>query len=175
MNLEGKRGTNISEFREAAGVALAGFNQFVESHALREYAAADHICYKCGDREEFEAERAMLENESDFVFQSIISERRIAIIRLKEGLDTLLGAVNFIELSDQKPDGSQKSGFDHIEMVPTSVSYDELVQKLKGVGEDLVEVKRPHHTTHDLTLKGGFGVKLSHGPLIEKIRNEEMK
>jgi hypothetical protein len=83
--------------------------------------------------------------------------------------------VKFVELSDQKPDLSQKSGFDHIEIVPRGLSYEELVQKIRDTGSLLEEVKRPHHTTHDLTLESGFGVKLSHGPLIEKIRNEEMK
>ncbi len=175
MNLEGGQGSNIGEFQEAAELLISKFNQFAEKHALKECAEVDHICYKCGGKEEFEAERAMLEKESNFVFQSMISDRRIAVIRLKEGLDTALGAVRFVELSDQKPDGSQLSGFDHIEIVPKGISYDELVKKIKDGGEEVTEVKRPHHTTHDLNIGGWFGVKISHGSLIEKIRSEEMK
>jgi predicted metalloenzyme YecM len=117
--------------------------------------------------------REMLENESEYIFQSIISGRRIAIIRLKQGIETILGTINFLELSDQKLDGSQSEGFDHIEVYPVGWTYEEMVRELEEV-ETVKKVERPHHTTHDIVLEEGFIFRLTQEPLIEKIKRSEM-
>lgn len=167
--------TTIEEFTKGAETYIQEFDQFIQTHNLQEHSKVDHLCYKCESAKEFERMRRMFEQHSDFIYQSIISNRRIDIIRLQPAIVTAAGPIYFIELSDQKPDGSQQSSFDHSEIYPTSTSYDALVQLLREKGVDIVEVKRPHHTTHDISLTSGFGVKISHEPLIEKIKREEIK
>ncbi len=115
----------------------------------------------------------MLENESEYIYQSIISKRRIAIVRLKRGIETSLGTINFLELSDQKLDNSQTDGFDHIEVYALLRTYHEMVEEL-AVSEVVVKVERPHHTTHDIDIGEGFIFRCTEGPLIEKIKETEI-
>lgn len=137
-------------------------------------ATADHICYKCSSAEEFEQLRALFEQQSTFIYQSIISQRRIAVIKFLHPLSTAWGEIWYLELSDQKPDGSQASGFDHIELYPAVGSVEELVASLEQQGVVLEKTVRPHHTTFDLTIGEGFKLRLEPEPLVEKIQRDEM-
>ncbi len=163
----------ISEFFESSQQWIEIFNAW--SRPLVSFAAADHICYKCSSSEEFESLRAMFEHESIFLYQSIISQRRIAIVKFTQPIGTILGDIWLLELSDQKPDGSQASGFDHVEIYPTTGSLESLVETIEANGTSLQKVVRPHHTTFDLTIKDNFKVRLEPEPLLEKIQREEMR
>lgn len=163
----------IEEFYREAENIVRCFDAFVATHALAGKAGADHICYKCGSTESFESLRAMFEGESEYVFQSVISKRRIAIIRLKRGIETSLGTIVFLELSDQKPDGSQSDGFDHVEAYAVGRSYDDMVADL-AASVEVVKIERPHHVTHDVDMGSGFTFRCTQGPLIDKIRDAEM-
>lgn len=164
----------ITEFFAASSPSIDLFDSFATDNQLADRAAADHICYKCASTDSFETIRAMFESESAFIYQSIISKRRIAIVRFNRTLETALGPINVLELSDQKPDGSQSEGFDHVEIYPTQGSTDDLVAYLRSQGVVIETAVRPHHTTHDLVLQNSFNVRVEDGPLLEKIKNEEM-
>jgi predicted metalloenzyme YecM len=149
------------------------FNEFIDKHSLINKSLPDHICYKCDSVESFESLRKILEKESKFIYQSIISERRIAYIKLKRGFETSLGTIYFLELADQKPDKSQINSFDHIEVYPTGLSYEDFVNDLAKT-EKVIKVVRPHHTTDDIEIGGGFLFRCTEGPLLEKIKGSEM-
>ena len=138
-------------------------------------AVADHICYKCGSSEEFESIRKLFESESAYIYQSIISNRRIAFVKFTKAIPTALGDIWFLELSDQKPDGSQKSEFDHIEIYPTAGSMKGLVGDLESKGVLIEKIVRPHHTTFDLIIEGSFKVRIEPEPLVTKIVRDEMR
>lgn len=163
----------IEEFQKGAEPSIQKFNTFAQQHGLVGKTAPDHLCYKCGSHESFEAMRAMFESANKYMYQAIISGRRIAYIKLKQPIETVLGPVWFIELSDQKPDNSQTDSYDHIEVYGTQVTYDEMVASLEHGGADVKKIERPHHTTHNVDI-GGFIFSCTQGPLIEKIKNEEM-
>ena len=163
----------IEQFYVESAKFVDFFNSFSVRHSLKGRAQADHICWKCGSKESFENIRVMFESESDFIYQSIISNRRIAYIRFKKGIETVLGTIYFLELSDQKPDGSQKEGFDHIEVYPKTFSYDEMIRELE-TSEHVIKIERPHHTTHDIDIGGGFIFRCEHEPLLDKIKASEM-
>lgn len=165
----------VRDFFDGAAASIAAFNTFAERHQLAGRAMADHVCYKCASTESFHAIRAMFEGESVFVYQSIISKRRIAIIHFRNPIKTVLGDIDILELSDQKPDGSQVDGFDHIEIYPTTGSTNELVDYLRSRDVTIDTADRPHHVTHDLVIENGFKVRIEDGPLLEKIKREEMK
>jgi predicted metalloenzyme YecM len=164
--------TTLAKFFEKARAELPQFEDWANKYEPN--AMADHICFKCGTPEEFEALRKLFEPESEFIYQSIISKRRIAVIKFKQLLETTLGQIWLLELSDQKPDGSQASGFDHIEIYPRTGTLTDLVQELESKGAVFEKVVRPHHTTFDLTLESGFKIRLEEEALIEKIKREEM-
>jgi predicted metalloenzyme YecM len=167
--------TTIEHFYATAMHFALRLDNFVDMHDMGNIVRADHICYKCDSSEEFESMRALFEHESAYVYQSIISKRRIACIRLARGITTSIGIITCLELSDQKPDGSQACGFDHVEIYPIDMSYDALVEHCTEKGIVLTKDEKPHHTTYNTTLPDGFEIKLTHEPLIEKIKREEMK
>ncbi len=150
------------------------FDDFVRNCDLVGKVSADHVCIKCSSNEIYERERKLFEFDSRFVYQSIISKRRIAIIGLSKGLATVVGSLNFLELSDQKPDGSQKDCVDHIEIIPAGISYEELILKVKESGYSVTESTKLHHSTYDVILPLGFMIRLSQEMLVDKIKREEM-
>jgi hypothetical protein len=154
--------------------AIGKLDAFVESNGLVGKVEADHISHKCQSAESFERIRKAFEHDSKWIYQSIISQRRISLIRFEPGLRTSVGPIGLLELSDQKPDMSQKDGFDHVEVYPVGIDYGQLVWDLGKRGLEVKEVVRPHHTTHDITLDDGFIVRLTRSRLAEKVRREEM-
>lgn len=150
------------------------FDTFCAECNLTSKVTADHIGLKCSSTEQYEMRRKVFEFDSRFMYQSIISKRRISIIGLSEGLSTMVGNLNYLELSDQKPDGTQKDVVDHLEIVPTSISYEELVSIITEKGYTLKETIKPHHSTYDVILPSGFVVKLSREMLVDKIKRDEL-
>mgnify|MGYP000920923002 CR=1 FL=1 len=165
--------SSVESFYAAATPATARLDAWIA--AATPPARADHLCFKCADPAEYERMRAFFENESRFIYQSIIAGRRIALVGLSRPLATKLGDIRFLELSDQKPDGSQTSGFDHIELFPTSGTLEALVEAFAATGISFEKTVRPHHTTYDLAIGDGFKVRLEAEPLVDKIKNEEMR
>lgn len=163
---------SLTDFLTQAEQIVTDFDVWVGKFQPR--AVADHICYKCESSLEFEQMRAMFEGESTFIYQSIISGRRIAIVAFKKPIVTALGEIWYLELSDQKPDGSQVSGFDHIEIYPVEGTMDELAAQIEASGFALEKVERPHHTTYDGRLGDHSKVRLEPEALITKIKSEEM-
>ena len=163
---------SADDFYSQAKEAVKTFNDFISRYDLAGSVVADHICYKCSSSKVFEDIRSVLEFDSKWVYQAIISGRRTATIRTKETLETIAGNIILVELSDQKPDGSQKDGFDHIEIYPVAISYEELVSKLKSQDLKVEEVVRTHHTTHDIKLENGFIIRLTRESLVNIIKKE---
>ena len=164
-----------STLAEMSKSLVLQLNSFCEEHGLVGLVQADHICIRCSSNDIYEKRRRDMEKESRFVYQSMIAGRRISVIGLADHLVTSIGDIRYLELADQKPDNSQIDRIDHIEIVPTTVSYTEVVARLTKDGVEMKETVRPHHTTHDITLPSGFSIRLSSEPLVEKIKREEMK
>lgn len=166
----------FAAFAEAAAQYLELTRRFVDTHNLAGQVTIDHICYKCQSSAEYDAIRAMLEQNppSTFLFQSILSKRRVAYVSLQSGLPIGDQAVMWVELADKRPVEEKLLGFHHIEMYPLNMSYSDLVAKLQSEGETIVLKERPHHTTHDIVLSGGFIVRLTDVPLIRKIVAERL-
>ncbi len=164
---------DLDDFYSQSKNIVEAFEKFETEVGLKEIAVADHICYKCSSSEEFETTRSFFESQG-FLYQSIISKRRIAVIKLEKSIDTSLGTIQYLELSDQKPDGSQKSGFDHIEIYPKGVTVEMLAEKILDTGRMGKKVERPHHTTYDFPLDN-FLVRIESEALIEKIKFQEMQ
>lgn len=164
--------TSLQKFYDAAQTHIELFNAFVQKYELKGRAKADHICYKCDSSHSFEEIRALFESQSAYIYQAIISGRRIAYIKMKEGIECKLNTISFLELSDQKPDRSQQEGFDHIEVYPIGSTYEEMVHSFQKT-EKVIHVERPHHTTDDIDIGDGFVFRCTHGPLIDKIKQTE--
>jgi predicted metalloenzyme YecM len=163
---------NLGGFYARSNEYVAAFNAFIVRNQLEGKVCADHICYKCGSRGSFERIRALFENDG-WYYQTLISNRRIAVIRFAVPIRTNAGNINFLELSDQKPDGSQVDGFDHIEVYPTGMDYAQFITQL-STREKVVFKERPHHSTYDVDIGNGFIFRTTSGPLVQKIIAEQM-
>ena len=163
------------DIKALSQVYVSEFNAFCGEYDLVGKVRADHLGIKCSHTKIYESHKALFEKESRFIYQSIIAGRRISIIGLREGVDTFVGPLNYLELADQKQDGSQTDRIDHLEIIPTTCSYKELIAHLSEKGVTLKETVRAHHTTYDIVLPSGFSIKLSREMLIDKIKREEMK
>ena len=164
----------LDQFLLQAKEKIAIFNTFISTHQLENMIIADHIVYKCASSEYFETIRRLLEAHADYVYQSVISERRIAVIKLTQPVITECGTMRFLELADQKPDGSQQNGFDHLECYPTQNTVEEIVTYFADKEISVNKVVRPHHTTYDTSLADNFKLRLETEPLINKIVREEI-
>ncbi len=164
---------NKEQFYQEAENILNNVGIFFEQHQLLSQIQFDHIGFKCESKEEFEFIRNIFEQHSQYIFQSIISKRRIALIKLSDPIQTTFGFISVLELSDQKPDQSQKSGFDHLEVYPTEGSVERLVKCIQEKEIDIHQEVKPHHTTWDFFVDN-FKVRIEPGALIEKIKEEEM-
>lgn len=165
--------TTYDDFINVSSLYIKKLNAFAQKGKLSDVVAIDHLGYKCESKESFERMREIFESNSEYIFQSIISLRRIAYIKLKQPIKTDLGDLWFVELQDQKPDGSQQEKFDHVEGYAIAISYGEMVEKISGF-ETVIESKKSHHPTHDVDLGDGFSFKCTYGPLLDKIKDQEM-
>ena len=163
---------NYEEFYKKGEAKVVSFNVYTSKFKKLVAGVADHICYKCSSREEYEAIRLMLEEQGASFWQSYISGRRIAVVQLPNEFCTHWGPIRYLELADQKPDLSQESGWDHIEIMASN--YTEAIKRVEELGEEVQEKVRPHHTTHQIVLPNKFRFVFTREMLIDKIRNEEI-
>lgn len=161
------------DFYKAAQAYAVRFDDLA-AHTLKLHGqiTPDHICYKCGTHESFERMLRLFEPEA-VRDVSIISGRTIAYIELTRWVESLMGPIHYLELADQKPDGSQQEGFDHIESYPEDMRYEDLIALLEAAGQNVTEKVRPHHTTHEIKVADDFSFVCTREPLIDKINREK--
>lgn len=165
---------NAVDFMHGAVRYLTKFDGFAEQHRLRGYGTADHLCFKCGSHESYMGILEMLRHAKRYAYESIIGGRDITYLKLNRPLYSIVGPVYFLEISDQKPDGSQRNGFDHVEIYPSLGDMQSLVNHLRRNGARFGDGSCAHHETFDSERIDGLMVRIEHGPLIHKIVHEEM-
>jgi len=163
---------DYQDFIQSGAEAIAIFDKDTADFSFLNNTKPDHICYKCSDREEFEIIRQWFEENGQFIYQAKIAGRPIATIKFKEPLISKWGTISTFELSDQKPDGSQTSRWDHIEMKHMEDDYEGLVADATNHGLNVIEKIRPHHATHEVVLNGSIKLVFTREELIQKIKRE---
>lgn len=164
---------NLADICKAAVFQL---DNFCEVNGLAGLVKADLVCITCSSKEVYEARRDYYEFDSRFIYQAPVSGRRIAIIGLTEGIKTSVGDIGILEVIDQKPDNSQTDKLTHLAIVPTGISYDELLAKLKGNGAQLEDKSRGDgYVATDVVLPTTFRIRIEKEPLLERIKREELK
>jgi predicted metalloenzyme YecM len=174
---------SYEQFVENSLPYLKVCEQFLTQYSLQGKVIVDHICYKCKSSAEYQRMRAILESNppSLYFYQVYLASRRVAYMKLQNGLPITGGTVNFVELADKKQAEEKVLGFHHVEIYPVpnarmgvAGSYSNLVRGLEQRKVKLELKERPHHTTHDI-LVGKFIIRLTDKPLIQKIVQEEMR
>lgn len=148
----------------------------------------DHAGYKCKSHSEYKKVRGLFmsqhQNIAIWAYESYISERKITYVGLKDPLVIHhkhgKTAIHYLEIQDQKPDNSQISGIDHIEILPKGmITIELLIEELRLFQYDVKLGGKEHHVTHDFEIPylhdKNLVVKIPKEPLIEKIKRDEMK
>lgn len=160
--------------KQVSRALVAQFNEFCELNALIGLIQADYMCIKCSDADIYEGRRLEYEEVSSFMYQSLVSGRRVALFRLTESIATKVGDIKYLMLCDQKSDGSQDDRVAYFEVVATPGNYETVVEKLKAREVPVKETVRPHFTSYDATLPTGFTVRIAKEAIIDKIKREEV-
>ncbi len=151
-------------------------------------AVIDHIGYKCSSNSEYKKMKNLFmsvhQKYAVWAHEAYISKRRITYVRLKIpfSIDTDHGKqeISYLEIQDQKHNGSQISGIDHIEILPKEkVTQDLLIEELRLFQYDVKLGGKEHHITYDFEIpylsSKKLLVKIPKEPLVEKIKRDEMK
>ena len=172
-----------------AAPLLEAFRGWAQAHvALRSevLVTADHLSYKCREFREYDELRSRFEEYADggwrgcrFIYQSIISGRRVSVIGLTEGIRTPFGDLRVLELAEPKTMAADPGGFDHVEVFSPFVGIDQLAELFRRSGQPFVKKERPHHMTWDARIpvdpssgRPDVTVRLTDEPLAAKIGRE---
>lgn len=80
----------------------------------------DHLCYRCGSREEYINVRSQLTQDNiigELVVEGMIGGRPISTIKLAQPFEFEEWSIPAIEVTCPKPGRQHKVGFEHIEVV----------------------------------------------------------
>lgn len=163
----------VSSLTNLARPLVAQFNTFCQENDLMGAVETDLICIRCSDSEIYEARRRDAESRSVYIYQSMVSGRRVSLIKLTDTIPTIAGTIEYLELCDQKPDNSQDDRISHVTIVPVTLSYEEIVEKLRGNGVEVNETVRPHYRSADIKLPSGFTIRIASEFLVDTIKREE--
>lgn len=152
--------------------ALAPVNAWANAKGILGNVRADHIGFTCASDDEF---RAMMERQAQefaWVHTVLLSGRLVAYAKLRASAASAFGPVHFVEISAQKPDGSQASRFNHLEVACGGMKMETVVAHWRTRGVTGMPSGRIHHPTYDIVLDGGFEIRIEPEPLVEKIVRE---
>lgn len=169
---------NVKQF-ESEGIAfLKGCIDLLHVRLVPLAWEIDHICYDCGDSGSYERMFEMLSPTYSHFDTSLIGGRKISVFTLTEPFFAYGREVSVLELCDQKPDGTQKEGFDHIEVLPVSNTIKDVgssMAHMRVVKEVQTRLAAPHL---DICMDKGdkrLRIKITDVPLLEKIQRERQR
>lgn len=155
---------------------------------IGDHATVDHVGYKCSSHSEYKKIRGLFMSQQHhfavWTYESYISNRKISYVRFKNPVTiiTMHGEIqiNYLEIQDQKPDNSQISGIDHVEILPKGkITQELLIEKLQLFQYNVKLGGKEHHVTYDFEIpylnNKNLLVKIPKEPLVEKIKRDEMK
>lgn len=163
---------NLADICKAAVFQL---NNFCQVDGLQDLVKADLVCIKCSSHDVYESRRNYYDLDSRFIYQAVVSDRRIALVGLKEGIPTSVGDIRLLEIIDQKSDNSQIDCLSHIAIVPTGISYDDLLVKLKENNAHTEDKSRGDgYVATDVVLPTGFRIRIEKESLLDRVKRVEI-
>ncbi len=149
-----------------------------KSNNLFDDCVFDHFGYRCDNHEHYQnlINSLILDKRVEAIHRSNINGREISIIKLREKMHPSLyfGGVQYFEICDQKPDGSQAVGFDHAELVYTkepetfesTPTHTFFANRLSAEKEKKLRTGYKHPLHEIKSLYNGFRILISKGEFI---------
>lgn len=133
----------------------------------------DHVAYKNSNTENYEKVRKDFGKEV-FIYESVISNRRIAISKFRDPVKVEGKIIKYIEIFEPKPDKITEDKLDHIEIISNNLDYESFVKIFEDSGVELTFEDKGYDRFYAFNTDKGYEVKLSDHKIVDKIYKEEM-
>ncbi len=131
----------------------------------------DHIAYSTSSSKEYEKLLIEYLKEGELVKEAIISNRRVAIIKLKQAVKYKGSSINVMEIIEPIENQTSFSGWEHAEFLVDS--YDKILQKYPNLSWNTAHKDRKNFSRIKLTLPNGMEVKFLNTPVLVSAQIEE--
>ncbi|OGC52415.1 hypothetical protein A2982_01015 [candidate division WWE3 bacterium RIFCSPLOWO2_01_FULL_39_13] len=124
----------------------------------------DHVAFSTASTNEYERLLPKFLNKGKLIKEALVSDRRVAIIKLKTPIIYKQNVINVIELVEPISGEPAESKWEHAEFLVTS--YDELLNKYQNLKWDTKHKNRVNFSRIKLTLQSGIEVKFLDTPVL---------
>lgn len=131
----------------------------------------DHIAFSTSNSAEYEEKLAAFLNDGELVKEAIISDRRVAIIKLNTPYFYRDYNFNVVEVIEPVAGESAMSGWEHAEFLVDS--YDDILKKYPHLDWNINHKNREHFSRIKLTLPNGLEVKFLDTPVLVSAEEEK--
>jgi predicted metalloenzyme YecM len=128
----------------------------------------DHLAYQTSSTQEYENLLPQILEKGNLASESIVGNRRVAIIKLNSPLLYQSRQIQVIELIEPKTGHKCHSGLEHAEFV-LNCSFDEFLKKYPQIPWDLSAKHRPEFPKLQLKFPDGTGVKFHPQHILKEI------
>lgn len=143
----------------------------------------DHFGYRCIDSEHYQTliNNLLQSKKVAEIHRATVNEREISVIKLQKKIPShFFEGLQYFEICDQKPDGSQVPGFDHAELVyMKNQNGFHKTNTYRFFEKAKLLIKEPKLRTgytyplNQIILQGGFKVLISKGEFLWDVACKE--
>ncbi|MBP7928265.1 VOC family protein [Patescibacteria group bacterium] len=130
----------------------------------------DHIAISTGTSEEYEKTLPELLANGTLVNEAIISNRRVAVIKLNDPIGYKNSQITAVELIEPKKGETTKTGWEHAEFLVNS--YDTILKKYPELLWDTKDMQRENFSRIKLKLPSGLEIKFLDTPVLASVAKD---
>jgi predicted metalloenzyme YecM len=130
----------------------------------------DHIAYSTASSEEYEKLKPFYLAKGQLVQEALISDRRVAIIKLNQPISFENQLIDVMELIEPIKNQKAITGWEHAEFLVDN--YDTLLNKYPKLNWNTSHKNRENFSRIKLTLPSGLEVKFLDTPVLESAKLE---
>jgi len=128
----------------------------------------DHIAYSAESSEDYEKLLPQYLAHGELIKEAIISDRRVAIIKLKTPVIYKNHSIEAIEIIEPIKGENAINGWEHAEFLVNE--YDSILNKYPNLSWNTTHKDRPEFSRIKLTLSNGMEIKFLNTPLLESAK-----
>lgn len=133
----------------------------------------DHIAYSTNTSQEYEEALPKLLKHGNLVKEALISDRRVAVIKLDKPIGYKSHVIEVVELIEPKKRQNAMSGWEHVEFLVDD--YNIMLSSYQNFNWDTSHMNREHFSRLKLTLPSGREVKFLNTPVLLSVAEEKLE
>ncbi len=132
----------------------------------------DHIGYQASSATDYQKKRDDFFKYGNLISESIVGNRRVAVIKLTKPLIYKDDNLNVIEVIEPKPKQEVKSSWDHIELT-SDYELEELMEKYPNIEWKTSALNRDIFPMLILKLESGYTIKFPRRSAMEEVQRQQ--